>query len=86
MADCQDTHRNEPRAIASARKGANAALITQQQTIEMDQSPEQAKDNARAMKLPAISYGHYEGKNLLADHVYNVLMLSGIDQTTTCKD
>jgi hypothetical protein len=55
MAACHDTHRNEPPAIASARKGANAAQFTKQQTIEMDQSPEQAKDNARAMKLPAIS-------------------------------
>jgi hypothetical protein len=45
----------------------------------MDQSPEQAKGNTRVMKLPAISYGHYEGKKLLADHVHNVLMLSGID-------
>ncbi len=31
------------------------------------------------MKLPASSYGHYEGQELVTKHVDSVLMLSGID-------
>jgi hypothetical protein len=41
--------------------------------------PEQAKNNATEMKLPFISYGHYEGRELVTKHVDSVLMLSGID-------
>ena len=68
-------------ASASARKGDPQTHSSTAIPIEMDRPPEQAKDNARGTKLPAISYGHYEGQVLVTKHVDSVLILESTQTT-----
>ena len=70
-----------PSHSASARKGDPRTHSSTATPIEIDRPPEQAKDNARAMKLPTISYGHYEGQELVTKHADSVLMLESTQTT-----